>query len=61
MLKTVVLHNIFVETVIHCIFQDSLMKSSKEQHLFEIEIFYNIINVFSVTFDHIFWIKVLNS
>ncbi len=27
------------------------IKSSKEQHLFEIEIFCNIINVFTVTFD----------
>ncbi len=29
------------------------MKSSKEQHLFDIEIFCNIINVFAVTFDQI--------
>ncbi len=28
-----------------------MKKSSKEQHLFEIEIFCNIINVFTVTFD----------
>ncbi len=27
------------------------MQSSKEQHLFEIEIFCNIINVFTATFD----------
>ncbi len=27
------------------------IESSKEQHLFEIEIFWNIINVFTVTFD----------
>jgi len=26
-------------------------ESSKEQHLFEIEIFCNIINIFTVTFD----------
>ncbi len=53
MLKTVVLHNIFMETVILFIFQDFLInrKCSKEQHLFEIEILCNIINLFSVTFD----------
>ncbi len=51
MLKTVVLTNIFVETVIHFIFQDSQMNSSKEQHLFEIEISCNIINVLTVSFD----------
>ncbi len=48
MLKTVVLHNIFVETVMYFIFLDSQMN---RQHLFEIEIFCNIINVFTVTFD----------
>ncbi len=29
-----------------------MIESSIEQHLFEIEIFSNIINVFTVTFDH---------
>ncbi len=29
------------------------MESSKEQHLLEIEIFCNIINVFTVTFDQL--------
>ncbi len=32
-------------------FEDLLMESSKEQHLFETEIFCNIIDVFTVTFD----------
>ncbi len=49
MLKTVVLHNIFVETVINCIFQDSLINRKFKRTLFEIEIFCNI--VFTVTFD----------
>jgi len=44
MLKTVVLIDIFVETVGH--FQDFLMNRKKEKHLF-----YYIINVFTVTFD----------
>ncbi len=36
------LTNIFVETVIHFIFQDFLMnRKLKEQHLLEIEIFKN--------------------
>ncbi len=48
MLKTVVLLNIFVETVIHFRWW---IESSKEQHSFEIEIFCNIINVFTDTFD----------
>ncbi len=52
MLKTVVLHNIFVETMIPFIFQVLWwIESSKEQllfHLFEIEIFCNIV---FVTFD----------
>jgi len=29
------------------------IESSKEHHLFEIEIFYNIINMLTVTFDQI--------
>ncbi len=41
MLKTVVLHNIFVE--IYFMFQD----------LFETEIFFKIINVFTVTFHQL--------
>ncbi len=52
MLKTVVLHNIFVETVIILFFRiHRWIESSKEQHLFEIETFWNIINVFTPTFD----------
>ncbi len=47
MLKTVVLLNMFVETVI--LFW-ILTENSKEQHLFEIEIF-NVMNVFTITFD----------
>ncbi len=47
MLKTVMLPNIFVETVIHFIFQVSQI--SKEKHLFEL--FCNIRNVFTVTFE----------
>ncbi len=46
MLNTVVL-NIFVETEIIIWW----IESSKEQHLFEIEIFCNVINVFTITFD----------
>ncbi len=33
-----------------------LIESSKEQHLIEIEIFFNIINVFTVTFDRLYFI-----
>ncbi len=47
----VVLLNIFVETVMRLIFF-RIYRSSKEQRLFEIKIFCNIINVFTVTFDH---------
>ncbi len=43
MLKTVVLLNIFVETVIHFL-------SSKEQPL-KLKYFCNIVNVFTATFD----------
>ncbi len=46
MLKTVVLHNIFV---MHLIFLDFLM--NKKQHLYETEIFCDIINVSTVTFE----------
>ncbi len=48
MLKTVVLLNIFVQSVIFV--QGSFI--SNEHHLYEIEIFWNIINVFTVTFGH---------
>jgi len=43
MMKKVVLLNIFLETMI---------ENSKEQHLFELEIFCNII--FTVTFNQLF-------
>jgi len=43
LLKTVVLLNIFVETII--------LFSEFEQHLLEIEAFCNILNVFTVTFN----------
>ncbi len=44
--------HIFVETMMHFYSQDSLMnRKFKRPHLFEIEIFCNIINVFTVTFD----------
>ncbi len=45
MLKTVVLHNIFVKILFFMILWR--IESSKEQHLFEIEIISNIIHVFS--------------
>ncbi len=60
MLKTVVLLHISAESM--CIFHDFLpYKSSKEQHLFETEIFCNFINVFTVAFDqfNVSWTKVL--
>ncbi len=49
MLKTVLLLNIFVETMIYVfsVFQ----QSSTEQSLFGMEIFWDIINVFMVIFD----------
>ncbi len=51
MLKRVVLLHILVETIIHC-FQDFFYWiETKKQHLFEMEFFYNIINVCIVTFD----------
>ncbi len=49
MLKTVVQLIIIVEKVLFRIHWWT--ESSNEQHLFEIEIVCNIINVFSVTFD----------
>ncbi len=45
----------FLKCLIFCkiiFFQDSSINSLKEQHLLKIEIFFNIINVFTVTFDH---------
>ncbi len=48
MLKTVVLIHIFVETV-----NLWWKESSKEQHIFKIEIFCYIINVFTVPFDQL--------
>ncbi len=53
MLKTVVLPNIFMETVIHkTIFRiRRLIESSKYQNLYEIDIFSYIIHVFTLTFD----------
>ncbi len=57
--------NIFV----HFVFRNLWwIESSNEQHLFEIEIFCNIINVFTVTFDaswlnktiHFFYLRHLN-
>jgi len=51
--ETVELLNIFVETVIIILFSRIFrwIESLKEQQLFEIEIFCNIINVFTITFD----------
>ncbi len=49
MLKTV---NIFVETVMLLFFRiHRWIESSKEQHLFDIEIYCSIINVFTLTSD----------
>ncbi len=51
MLKTVLLH-IFVESVMHYFFRILWwLEGSKEQHLFELEIICNIINIFTLTFD----------
>ncbi len=53
MLKNLVMLNIFVETVIqYIIFKGYFDESLKKQHLFEIDIFCNVINVSTVTFDH---------
>ncbi len=51
--ETVVLLHIFVETVNILFFSIWWIENSKGQHLFEIEIFCNIINVFIVTFDQL--------
>ncbi len=46
MLKTVVLLNVFVETMI--LFQESLRnRKLKKQHLFETAMFFNHVNVYS--------------
>ncbi len=50
MLKRVVRINIFVETVI-IVFQNSLISRKFRQHLFEIELLWNILNGFAFTFD----------
>ncbi len=50
MLKMVVLLNIFVERAIYIF----INKNKKQQNLVWIIIFYNILNVFTVTFNHIF-------
>ncbi len=50
MLLRIHIEKFFVE--IKILSQDSLInRKLKEQHLFEIEIFWNIINVFTVSFD----------
>ncbi len=52
MLKTVVLHNIFVETVMHYFFRiHRWIESSKDQHLLETEIFCNFMNAFIIAFE----------
>ncbi len=52
MFKTVVLHNIFVETVIYLFFQDSqINRKFKRTAFIRNIIFCNIINVCTVTFD----------
>ncbi len=55
MVQTVVLLNIFLETVMFLL-QDTLINrkiintKSKEQYLFKIELFCNIIRIFTVSF-----------
>ncbi len=51
MLKTVVLPNIFVEAGTLFFFRILWWIENSKQHLFETEVFCNIINVFTVTFD----------
>ncbi len=52
MLETVVHFHFFVKIVIHFIFRILWwIERPKEQHLFEIESFCNIINAFTLTFD----------
>ncbi len=45
--------NIFIESVIHLVFQDSLINNSKEQNLFEIESFCNTAKVLTVPLNQI--------
>ncbi len=59
MLKTVVMHSIFVKTMIHLSRNLWQIEGLKEQHLFEMEIFYNILSVFTVMFIQ-FNVSVLN-
>ncbi len=59
MLKTVVMHSIFVKTMIHLSRILWQIEGLKEQHLFEMEIFYNIVSVFTVMFIQ-FNVSVLN-
>ncbi len=53
MLKAVVLLNIFVETVIHFIFQDSQMnrKFKKNSIYYKLKSFVRLLMFFTVTFD----------
>ncbi len=50
MFKTVLLLKISLETIFRILWW---IECSKEQHLFEIQIFCNILNIFTVTFDHL--------
>ncbi len=59
MLKTVVMHSIFVKTMIYLSRNLWQIEGLKEQHLFEMEIFYNILSVFTVMFIQ-FNVSVLN-
>ncbi len=53
MLKTIVLLNVNVESVVQFFFFQNLLNGKwKKQHLFEIEIFSYSVKVFTVTFDH---------
>ncbi len=51
MLKTVALLNIYFCGNRDAFFSGFFEESLKEQHLFEIKLFCNIINVFTVTYD----------
>ncbi len=53
MLKTVLLLNIFIETVIHFLGIFWWIERSKENNLFEIVIFCDIINIFTVSFSQL--------
>ncbi len=56
MLKTIVLLNVNVESVVQLVFfvffQNLLNGKWKKQHLFEIEVFSYSVKVFPVNFDH---------